>query len=61
MEQQFKLQINHSKNLEALYSSIRSVKHDINNHLLCLKILAENGNTKEINKYLYTLGQTIKN
>lgn len=59
MEQQFKLQINHSKNIEGLYSGIRSVKHDMSNHLLCLKSLAENGKIEEIKKYLYTLGQTI--
>ncbi|WP_097026501.1 sensor histidine kinase [Clostridium peptidivorans] len=60
MEQQFKLQINHSKNLESLYSGTRSIKHDMNNHLLCLKSLAQNGNVEEINNYLHTLGQTIE-
>ncbi len=60
MEQQFKLQLNHSKNLEGLYSGIRSIKHDMNNHLLCLKNLAQNGNVEEINNYLHTLGQTIE-
>lgn len=60
MEQHFKLQINHSKNLEGLYSGIRSIKHDMNNHLLCLKNLAQNGNVEELNNYLHTLGQTIE-
>ncbi|MTK11903.1 MAG: sensor histidine kinase, partial [Clostridiaceae bacterium] len=60
MEQQFKLQLNHSKNLEGLYSGIRSIKHDMTNHLLCLKNLAQNWNVEEINNYLHTLGQTIE-
>ncbi|MBZ9622103.1 GHKL domain-containing protein [Clostridium sp. FP2] len=59
MEQQFKLQIDHSKNLEGLYSGIHSIMHDMHNHLLCLKTLAKMENTVEINKYLDALGQTI--
>lgn len=59
MEQQYKLQINHSNNLESLYRDIRSVRHDMNNHMNCLKSLADNGNIEEIKKYLSTLGQTI--
>lgn len=60
MKQQFKLQINHNKNIEGLYNSIRSVKHDMQNHLLCLKNLANNNNIEEIKKYLQVLGQTIE-
>lgn len=42
MEQQFKLQIDHSKNVESVYSGIRRIMHDMNNHLICLRNLAEN-------------------
>jgi hypothetical protein len=59
MEQQFKLQINHSKNMKSLYNDMRSVKHDMTNHLICLKNLAEQENLEEINNYLHTLGHTI--
>lgn len=60
MKQQFKLQINHNKNIESLYSGMRSIKHDMQNHLLCLKSLANNNNIEEIKKYLQLLGQTIE-
>ncbi|SQC02779.1 membrane-associated ATP-binding domain-containing protein [Clostridium tetanomorphum] len=59
MEQQFKLQIDHSKNVESVYSGIRRIMHDMNNHLICLRNLAENKNIEEITKYLDTLGQTV--
>ncbi|EKS4344355.1 sensor histidine kinase [Clostridium sporogenes] len=59
MEQQFKFQIDHSKNLEGVYSGIRRIMHDMNNHLICLKNLAKSKNIEEINNYLDTLGQTI--
>lgn len=59
MEQQFKLQINHSKNVENLYSDMRSIKHDMKNHILCLKKLIESKNIKEINTYINTLEETL--
>lgn len=60
MKQQFKLQINHNKNIEGLYSGMRSIKHDMQNHLLCLKSLANDNNIEEIKRYLQLLGQTIE-
>jgi len=59
MEQQFKLQINHNKNVESLYANIRSIKHDMTNHLICLKNLSKQGNLEEIINYLHTLGQSL--
>ncbi|NMM62146.1 GHKL domain-containing protein [Clostridium sp. P21] len=59
MQQQFNLQCNHSKNVEGLYKGIRSVMHDMNNHLSCLKILAINNNIEEIKRYIDNIGQTI--
>lgn len=60
MEQQFKLQLIHSKNIEKVYTGVRSVMHDMNNHLSCLKNLADADNIDEIKKYLNNIGQTIK-
>lgn len=59
MEQQFKLQINHSKNVEGLYSDIRCIKHDMKNHIICLKKLIENRNMEELDDYLNTFGRTL--
>ncbi len=60
MEQQFKLQLTHSKNIEGFYSGVRGVMHDMNNHLLCLRSLADSNNTQEIKKYLCNIGETIE-
>lgn len=59
MEQQFKLQLTHSKNIEGLYTGIRSIMHDMNNHLVCLKNLAADNNVDNIKKYLDNIGETI--
>ncbi|MCY6958315.1 sensor histidine kinase [Clostridium brassicae] len=59
MEQQFKLQLKYSKNIEGLYDGIRGIKHDMNNHLSCLRSLANTNNVEEIKKYLYNIGQTV--
>lgn len=59
MEQQFTLQINHSKNVENLYSDMRSIKHDMKNHILCLKKLIESKNLEEIYTYINTLDETL--
>lgn len=59
MEQQFKLQLKHSKNVEGLYNSIRSIKHDMNNHLSCLRSLANTNNIEETKKYLNNISKTI--
>lgn len=60
MEQQFKLQLIHSKNIEGFYNGIRSIMHDMNNHLACLNNLAGENNVDEIKKYLDNIGQTIR-
>lgn len=59
MEQQFKMQLNHSNNIEGFYSEIRSIKHDMSNHLICLKNLAIDNNIEDIKKYLYSISKTI--
>lgn len=59
VEQQFKLQLEHGKNMENLYGGIRSVIHDMNNHLACLRNLADAGRTEEIKKYISNISETI--
>ncbi|WP_411681911.1 GHKL domain-containing protein [Clostridium thailandense] len=60
MNQQFKLQLAHSKNIEGIYSEIRSVIHDTNNHLACLRSLAEANNMEAVKRYLYNIGKTVE-
>ncbi|AKA71340.1 sensor histidine kinase [Clostridium scatologenes] len=59
MQQQFNLQCNYSKNVEGFYKEIRSVMHDMNNHLNCLKSLAINNNIEEIKGYIDSIGQAM--
>lgn len=59
MEQQFELQLTHSKNIEGLYCGIRSVMHDMNNHIACLKNLANDNRIDDIKKYIDNIGETI--
>ncbi|MBV7274225.1 GHKL domain-containing protein [Clostridium sp. PL3] len=60
MNQQFKLQLAHSKNIEDIYSEIRSVIHDTNNHLACLRSLAEANNMEAVKRYLHNIGKTVE-
>ncbi|EDT85921.1 ATP-binding protein [Clostridium botulinum] len=59
MEQQFKLQLTHSNNIEMLYKGIRGIIHDMNNHVSCLKNLAATNNIEDIKKYLININETI--
>lgn len=59
MQQQFKQQLNHQKNLETFYKGLRGIRHDIKNHLVCLQHLAENGDMQEIRKYLVNIEGAI--
>lgn len=59
MEQQFNLQLKHSKNIEGLYNGIRSIKHDMNNHLACLRNLSNANDIEAIRNYLNTISKTI--
>lgn len=58
-QQQFELQLKHTQNIEGMYGGIRSVMHDMNNHLCCLKNLADTNNIEEIKKYFNNVSETI--
>lgn len=59
IKEQFKLQLKHSKNIEKLYNNIRSIKHDMNNHISCLRNLINTNNITETKKYLDNISKTI--
>lgn len=59
LKQQLELQLKHTKNIEGLYSGIKSVTHDMNNHLACLRNLADTNNIEEIKKYVNNISETI--
>ena len=59
IKQQFALQLNHIKNIDGIYLGIRKVIHDMNNHISCLKNLADNNNLDEIKNYLHNISKTV--
>lgn len=59
VEQQFQLQLNHIKNIDNIYLGIRKAIHDMNNHISCLKNLADRNNLEEIKKYLHNIIDTV--
>ncbi|WP_243156289.1 ATP-binding protein [Clostridium sp. C2-6-12] len=59
IKQQFEMQLNHIKNIDNIYLGIRKVIHDMNNHISCLKNLADTNNFEEIKKYLYKISNTV--
>ena len=59
MAHQYEMQINHSKNIEKLYSDIRKVEHDMKNHIICLKTLADNQDMIGIKSYISKLSNIV--
>jgi hypothetical protein len=59
LEQQFDLQLQYNKNTEIIYSGIKSVVHDTNNHIGCLKNLAASNNLEAVKTYLDNISSTI--
>lgn len=52
-------QLIHNKNMEKVYNNLRSVIHDMNNHVSCLKNLANSEKIKEMKVYLSDIGYEI--
>lgn len=52
-------QLIHNKNMEKVYNNLRSVIHDMNNHLSCLRNLANSEKIKEMKVYLSDIGYEI--
>ena len=59
MQQQFKQLLNQQKSSKEFYDGLKSIRHDIKNHLICLQRLAENNNIEEIKNYLVNLDGSI--
>ena len=59
IEQQFMSYCNHIKNIDTIYLGLRKVRHDINNHISCLKVLSEDNNIVEIKNYLHNLTDAV--
>lgn len=60
IEHQFDMQSNYIDNLQKHYNDIRKIKHDIKNHIICLKSLADSNNLNEMKSYLSKLDNVVE-
>lgn len=59
MKQQIELQMDHVKNIEGFYNGVKGSMHDINNHLNCLRALADSNNIDILKKYIENINETL--
>ncbi|NFQ67669.1 GHKL domain-containing protein [Clostridium sporogenes] len=61
LRQQFNIQAGHYKNLQIQFKNTRAFKHDINNHLICIKNLITDGDIKSTETYLKKVTKSLEN
>lgn len=61
LTQQFHIQAKHYKDLQIQVKNTRAFKHDINNHLICIKNLIADGDIKSTAKYLKKITESLEN
>ena len=49
------------KEIKKLYEEIRSIRHDLKNHLICIDLLAKQEKYNEISNYIQKFSKKIKN
>jgi sensor histidine kinase YesM len=59
LKQQIDFQVNHYKDLEMSNSEIRSLRHDIKNHLQCLNELIRTEKKQEAQKYIQSVADIL--
>jgi len=60
MQEQLKIQFNHYRQLEEISKETRALKHDMQNHMLCLKVLLDNYKNDEAIRYLADITAQIE-
>lgn len=60
LTQQLNIQTRHYKDLHIQFKNTRSFKHDINNHLICIKNLIANGDIESTEEYLKRITQSLE-
>lgn len=60
LEQQMALQKESIHRMEEAYTHMRELRHDLNNHLLCLSTLIERGEYEELRQYLKAMTATVE-
>lgn len=60
IQEQLKIQFNHYKQIEEINGETRALKHDMKNHMLCLKALLDNYKNDEAIRYLANITAQIE-
>ncbi|MCH5138324.1 sensor histidine kinase [Clostridiaceae bacterium UIB06] len=60
LKQQFNIQARHYKDLQIQFKNTRAFKHDINNHLICIKNLIADGDIKSTGEYLKKITESLE-
>lgn len=58
-KEQLKLQLNHYQNLEVSLEETRRIKHDMKNHIICLKYLVSKGEYDKFESYIGDIETSI--
>lgn len=60
LEQQMALQKESIRKMESSYTHMRELRHDLNNHLLCMNTLIDRGEYEELKRYLKSMTATVE-
>ena len=60
LEQQMALQKESIRRMEEAYTHMRELRHDLNNHLLCMNTLIEQGEYEALKQYLKAMTATVE-
>ncbi|NMM65015.1 GHKL domain-containing protein [Clostridium sp. P21] len=61
LKHQFYMQAKHYKNLQKQFQNTRMFRHDLNNHLICMKNLMDNNDITNAIKYLEKITKSVEN
>lgn len=61
LNQQFNVQVEHCKRLQTQFENAKSFRHDIKNHLICIKNLISNGDIDDAVLYIEKITNSVEN
>ncbi|WPC39438.1 GHKL domain-containing protein [Clostridium sp. JS66] len=60
LKHQFDMQSKHYKNLQKQFENTKVFRHDLNNHLICIKNLMDNNDIKNAEKYVEKITKSVE-
>lgn len=61
LNQQFNVQVEHCKKLQTQFENSKAFRHDIKNHLICVKNLILNGDIEDAASYIEKITNSVEN